>query len=112
MDYNELLYSAIEFAELLRDERVRALADAVGCDATDEVVRELCMHDSQHQRASEFLASAQVQEPRSILLRLRSALSNLYDLQNGCPLPKYQERWEQAMAEAADLLGYRNQETL
>ena len=33
-----------------------------------------------------------------------NVLSDLYDLQNGSPLPKYQKAWERVMAQAQALL--------
>ncbi len=36
--------------------------------------------------------------------RLCQALRNLYDEQNGPPLLRWQDRWEKAMAEAAEML--------
>lgn len=35
---------------------------------------------------------------------LADCLRNLHDLQNGCPLPKYQQAWENTMNEAITLL--------
>ena len=45
-----------------------------------------------------------VEERDNEIERLREALQLLYDNQNGCPLPKYQEDWERAMSMAAELL--------
>lgn len=38
---------------------------------------------------------------------LQAALDDLYSVQNGCPLPKYQTDWDAAMLAAGRLLGYR-----
>lgn len=38
---------------------------------------------------------------------LRTALDDLCSVQNGCPLPKYQDDWDAAMLTAGRLLGYR-----
>ena len=37
----------------------------------------------------------------------RAVLDDLYSVQNGCPLPKYQADWDAAMLAAGRLLGYR-----
>ncbi len=34
----------------------------------------------------------------------KAVLRKLYDLQNGCPLPKYQHDWDAAMKQAHDIL--------
>lgn len=34
---------------------------------------------------------------RQQIARLREALQLLYDVQNGCPLPKYQDDWDRAI---------------
>ena len=36
--------------------------------------------------------------------RLRDALRRLYDAQNGAPLEKYSDDWEQSMKDAGELL--------
>jgi len=37
------------------------------------------------------------------------ALRDLYDLQNGCPLPKYEKDWKQAMANAENCLKWEQE---
>ena len=37
--------------------------------------------------------------------QFKDTLELLHSVQNGCPLPKYQEDWNTAMTEAASLLG-------
>ena len=37
---------------------------------------------------------------------MHKALDDLYSVQNGCPLPKYQQDWDAAMLAAGRLLGY------
>ncbi len=43
-------------------------------------------------------------EQREEIIRLRKALQLLYDVQNGCPLPKYRADWDKAMGTAEELL--------
>lgn len=41
---------------------------------------------------------------RSELREIADCLQSLYDLQNGCPLPKYEAEWDEVMAQAGRLL--------
>jgi DNA repair exonuclease SbcCD ATPase subunit len=40
--------------------------------------------------------------------QLREALERLYDVQNGCPLPKYEADWTEAMCLTKKILGYED----
>ncbi len=45
-----------------------------------------------------------IDELRAENARLREALQALYDVQNGCPLPKYQAEYDVAMVKANEAL--------
>lgn len=40
---------------------------------------------------------AVIEQQAQQIATLREALQSLYDVQNGCPLPKYQKDWDRAM---------------
>lgn len=39
----------------------------------------------------------EIEQQAQQIATLREALQLLYDVQNGCPLPKYQKDWDRAM---------------
>ena len=94
---------AIDDHDAEQRQRIDELENGLGCSRSHphEEMSQVCELKTEIARLKNemshwtFVRFKQLEEQNTAL---REALALLYSVQNGCPLPKYQEDWDRAMA--------------